>query len=187
MNYYAMKLEEGGRAAWELVIPVVITEKLTVWAFQEGRHVHVDVGARIPVVLRERGRVIDINLTARCVPVVSERVGALFGRIAPTDVQRIPACVGKADLEWEILNVLNLVDCLDYKKSTIDYYPADYPDREKAGQIFGIWQYFIRPAAVGGHHVFRVKDWTADVIVSEMVKDELENLGATGVSYEHVG
>jgi len=78
-----------------------------------------------------------------------------------------------------LIHVLNIVDCLDYEKSDIDYYDD--------GSIMGVWKYKLKKSKVGKYPIFRIKDLLLnDVFISEEVKNAIESSGLKGLNLEEV-
>lgn len=130
----------------------------------------------------------EINETgAFGIIVVSRRLGETIGSVADSQIQRIPVSIRGHDGEWDILNVLRLVDCLDHNRSVItSYYPEDFHRREYAGTPSGIIRLIIDPDRVGDEHIFRIKDWDGPVIVSECLRDAVEESATIGVRFQQV-
>jgi hypothetical protein len=78
------------------------------------------------------------------------------------------------------MNVLPCVDCIDEKASHIQYFPAKHA---KAGKPRSIYPLVLDPSRIGSHHIFHPKDWRVATIVSEDVKNALDEIGATGMEY----
>jgi hypothetical protein len=102
-------------------------------------------------------------------------------RTAPNDLQRIPVVIDGEQGGWEIINVLPCVDCIDRQASLMQYYPADHP--AKAGKPRGVIRLVLDPSRIGSHHIFHPKDWRVATIVSEDVRNALDEIGATGMEY----
>jgi hypothetical protein len=138
----------------------------------------------VPFRIQVPGRRVDYNPTAFLATVVSNRVAGILEGIAPNALQRIPAIVDGKTGEWEVINVLPCMDCIDQKASLIQYYPADHPT--KAGKPRGVIRLVLDPSRIGSHQIFRLKDWRVAIIVSNVVKTALVGVGATGIEYTHV-
>ncbi|WP_417388322.1 imm11 family protein [Gimesia sp.] len=134
----------------------------------------------VPFQVRVQGDAVDYNSTAFGCLVVSTRMGQIIEEISPDEIQRIPALVD-AEGDWEVLNLLHCVDCIDFERSDIQFYPDDHP--EKAGKPRGVKKLRISGASVGSCHIFRPRDWTVAEIVSEKVKQALEGNGIKGIEY----
>lgn len=132
----------------------------------------------------KKGPVMDFNRDSLEVPIVSRCLAEVIERSAGSDIQRIPASLNAAGGDWEVLNVLACVDCINHERSRITYYPDDDPHHP--GKPRGVLELIINPSETAGHHVFRISDWKVAVIVSEQVKTAVEAMGATGVQFTPV-
>lgn len=128
----------------------------------------------------------ELNITNFLTYVASERVATVIDGAAHDEIQLIPTAIEGDPDKWWILNVLSLVDCLDYEQSRIDYYPDDYRDKNRRGKPSGIRNLVIDPQRIGDHRIFLIKDWTVAVIVSEHLKKRLEDSGAVGLLFHPV-
>lgn len=124
------------------------------------------------------GKRVDYDSIPFAIPVVSRRFADVVSAITPRDIQRIPAIVAGDDGEWEVLNVLSRVDCIDLQRSWI----APTFRGEKPGKL-SVNRLIIDRTRVGDHQVFRAKDWEVAFIISAKVKQALEAMGATGIEY----
>jgi len=78
------------------------------------------------------------------------------------------------------------IDCLDFEQTEV--YRYKYSD-EPADPIFpqaSIFKLVIHADKVGDYHIFREKNNTRSIIVSEEVKRRLEAVGTTGVIFDPV-
>jgi uncharacterized protein DUF1629 len=177
---------EKGSGNWLLGIPWENEPNAwpDVWAFTRGERAVVD--RELVARVAEEGRHIEFNIAEFQVPIVSRRAGDILESMAPENVQRIPISIDKSEDDWEILNVLARVECLDRERSKIDYYPNDpLPDEdvERAGKPRGIRKLVIDPEKVGTHQIFRITDWEVAIIVSESVKDALQSAMVSGTFF----
>lgn len=118
------------------------------------------------------------------IPIVSRRVADYLSDIAPDDIQRVPAVLPGDPGEWELLNVLTCIDCIDHSRSTIQYYPPDHPS--KPGKPRTVIWLVLEESKIRGRHIFRPKGWEVKLIVSETIKDGLQALGATGLEFHRI-
>lgn len=188
MDYYELTFDESDDNSWELE---VLWQKPTgewfdVWAFSCGKV--VDQLDELRVAIFEPGHPVDFNLANFNIPIVSKRLGNLLESSFPADIQRIPISIG-LNTNWEILNVLNVVDCLDHERSVIDYYPTDADDetgpRSAASQRAprGVRLLRVDNKKTQDRNLFRIKDWTIPIAVSSHVKAVCEAAQITGASF----
>lgn len=157
--------------------------ELDVWAYRRGRR--IDDARPIPFEIVQEGVRQDFNVTPFSPTVVSRRMADVLASLAPDDIQRLPARVyGELAGDWEVVNVVTCLDCIDHRRSIITYYPPDH--RFHPGEPRGVLRLVVDPAPARDRHVFLPKGWPVAVIASQVVRDGLEEIGATGVRYEIV-
>jgi hypothetical protein len=128
------------------------------------------------------GKRVDYDVTSFSTVVVSRRFAEVVSSIAPNDIQRLPAVVEGDDGNWEVLNVIACLDCIDHQRSIItSYYPQNHP--EFPGEPDGVIRLMVDRSRIGDHQVFRPKGWTVAVIVSNTVRRALREIGVTGVEF----
>lgn len=76
---------------------------------------------------------------------------------------------------------LEHVECIDYERCKVQWYPEDFGFRPLAGQVEHVWGLKIRPEAVAGLHLFRVKGWPVSIIASEALLTAFHENDITGV------
>ena len=103
---------------------------------------------------------------------------------AEHDIQRIPAHVEADQGDWEVLNVLTRIDCIDPEKSIIQYYPPNHA--ENPSKPRGVVRLVLDAQRIGDHHVFRPKDWEIALIVSERVRNALKKAKVSGIEFRPV-
>lgn len=178
MQYFKLAMANEDR--WTLAIERQYPNgrDVDIWAYSMGQHAAEEA---VPFIVDVEGEVVDFNPTAFGSIVVSSEMAELLSRFASSEIQRIPAVVRGADGDWEVLNVVSVVDCIDHKRSKIQYFPLDHA--EKPGKPRGIMNLVLDPDRAKGHHVFKPMDWLVATIVSADVKSALENAGISGVEY----
>jgi hypothetical protein len=107
--------------------------------------------------------------------------------LAPDDVQLFPVTV-EGELERHfIVNAIKTVDCIDEaNREELQPYDQDDSAPERRGAYRWISGLRIDPAKTGGALVLRPMKFKTAFIVSEEVKNALEQAGNLGVSFEHV-
>ena len=132
------------------------------------------------------GRELAFNLGAFDMPVVSAVVADIVWRIAPLDVQcftiDIPGAVGS----YQILNAVCSLDCLDEERSEFTRWQAGDHRSDLIGQYRMISTIRIDPLRTHDHHVFRIRNFTIALLVSETVKDALVYIPNLGVLFDPV-
>ncbi|MFP2934744.1 imm11 family protein [Pyxidicoccus sp. 3LG] len=132
------------------------------------------------------GSPLDYSHGGLNVPIVHARVAKVFTELAPQDVQLIPVQVEDQTDPYFILVVTRLVRCIDEETSRIRRWTPEDGLPEKVGQYKSIENLHVDKARVGDARVFRPEGWKVDIIVSEELKEALERIRATGVTFTEV-
>ena len=82
--------------------------------------------------------------------------------------------------EYKIANLLDVVDALDLEHSQYDLFELD---NEK---IISVEKYALKEEMVFGHDIFRLKDDTIPIFISERIRDIIENNSLTGFAFIEV-
>jgi hypothetical protein len=191
MKYFALTQNFTAEMAHycRLSIPSKLPEGVwwDVWAFTKCSPAKAPP---YPFFVRKQGIELEVNFVPPWeIPVMSRRVAELVQKIAPSDVERIPVEITDVSGEWQILNVLTCIDCIDHSASHIDYYPAEmmpWEDQTKAGKPRGVRRLVINGDSVGNHHVFRPRDWTVTLVVSEQIRAALTDASIEGIRFIEV-
>lgn len=177
-SYFSMKI--GDESRWHLQILEKFTDgsAVNIWAY---RCRALSNPKPVPFRIQVEGKRVDFNPTAFSAIVASRRMADAIEAIAPMDIQRIPAIIEGQASDWEVVNILHCVDCIDYERSLIQYYPANHPT--KPGKPRGIIRLELDPSRISGVHVFHPEDWQVATIVSDVLKGALESICASGIEY----
>jgi hypothetical protein len=152
------------------------------WQFGDGRRVELACVPRFT--LSHVGVAVDFSQTGLGVPVVHGRVAAILERLALKDVQLLPARVEGQTEPWFILNVLRIIRCIDDARcGEVEYWKPEDGQPEKVGQYSYVHGLRVDPAKVGDAHIFRPWGWDVAIIVSDLLKQALEQEGITGMKY----
>lgn len=87
---------------------------------------------------------------------------------------------GVENTGYKIANLLDIVDALDLEHSKYDVFELD---DEK---IISVKKYALKEEMVQGHDIFRLKDYTIPIFISERIKDVIENNSLTGFAFIEV-
>ncbi len=109
----------------------------------------------------------------------------LRGILKPGVIQGIPVNVHGYPGGYEVLNVLDIVDCVDEDHSEFSLWTAEDGRPDRIGD-YRMSLLRIDPKRAEGHDLFRVKGWTIALICSEKIKDCLEKAGVTGIQFTSV-
>lgn len=145
---------------------------------------YVEIVGGLTISLRQAGTPLDFTLADLGMPVVRREIGELLTRIAPTEVQMIPAKVETQSVSYAIVNVIPVVRCLDEEKSEVMVWGESDGRPDKVGQYRMVTDMKIAPDRVGATQIFRIDGWKIALIVSQRVRDALS--GVKGAAFEEV-
>jgi hypothetical protein len=148
-------------------------EEIDPWQFKKGKAVELGCVPRFPIDVP--GRPLDFCWAAFSIPLVQARFVSLFERLGVRDVQFIPAWVEGHSEPSFILNALRIICCIDDARceEVQSWMPGDSrPD--KVGQYRAGHGLRIDPAKVEGACIFRPWGWTVALIISEDLKQAME-------------
>jgi hypothetical protein len=160
-------------------------QEIRTWLFERGEPAQVEGRMRIP--LHDPGKALDFSFVAgTTLPVVHARVAAIFEELAPGDVQLIPVDVDGQSQPYILLNITRVVKCIDDEASDeVRYVTPAHGLPDQIGEYRSVIGMRIDPTKVGDAQVFRTWGWVA-IVVSEVIKEALEELGATGPKFKEV-
>ncbi|MGZ3459613.1 MAG: imm11 family protein, partial [Archangium sp.] len=161
-------------------------QKLNEWMFKEGKPVAVHGRLKIPL-CGSNGTALDFSEAGIGVPLVSARAASLFVELAAADVQLIPVDVEAHAEPFYILVCTRVVKCIDDEKSgEVQYWKPEDGRPEMTGTYRAVHAMRIDPTQVGDAQVLRPWGYEVVLIVSEDIKQALENMGATGLKFTEV-
>ncbi len=186
MRYYriAQKFEEGIPSGHIDDMGMPFDEdgnELDPFLFTSGIPLH-DV-QRVALEVVVSGPPNDFILASFEIPIVHKRAIDSLMKLCPSDIQAIDVSMGFNDVDYSILNVLTLSDCIDRKKSRISYWKEEDGVPSKVGQFSSVDVLVIDPLLVGTHNCFRPVGWEVALLVSERVKEAFELLAIKGASF----
>jgi hypothetical protein len=173
MRFFSLMIADESR--WHLDLSSD-EAPLNIWLCQP-----IQVPHEITLHIFQEGRRVDYDQVSFAIPVVSGRLAQILEKIARDDIQRLPAIVKEDQGEWEVLNILACVDCIDHERSLITYYPSNHP--EKPGKPRGVMKLVLNPTRAGTHHIFRPRDWEIAVVVSDPLRAAMAEIGVSGVEF----
>lgn len=187
MRYFKLTEDVYIPNRWELGIPLGAQgQELGSSLLLRGSPLDVAGLARVP--LYQPGKALDFSLAdAGAIPVVRASVGTLLELLAPADVQLLSVEVETQRESYFLVNVLSIVKCIDDRASEeVSLWTEKDGVPEKVGTYFSVAGMRIDPAKVGTAKVFRTWGWHIALVVSEDIKQALEELGATGMRFTEV-
>ncbi|MGZ3459487.1 MAG: imm11 family protein [Archangium sp.] len=171
---------------WNLRGPVDSQgERIDTWQFKEGRV--LDIKGPIRLSMKPAGIALEFSL-AMGIPVVHHRVVSLFERLGlQKEVQFIPVEVEGQTEPWFILNALQVIRCIDDARSEeVFYWLPEDDEPERVGEYRNVRGLKVDPAKIGDANIFRPRGWLVVLIVSERVKQAMEEEGITGTEFIEV-
>jgi len=139
---------------------------------------------RVPFSIAVVGRPVDFNPTTFGALVLSKLAANLVSRLAEGHIQRIPAEIDAIN-DWEVVKVLAMHDCIDHRRSMIQYYPPDHESHPNEPR--GVLKLVLDPARIpADSHIFKPRGWLVTTIVSESLKNAFEEHEISGVEFNCV-
>ena len=86
-----------------------------------------------------------------------------------------------------ILNVVNLVKCLNEDQSSFTKWTEEDGRPDRIGDYRMVTKLRIDPKAAAGNRLFRVRGWEIALIVNDRVKDCIEGFSESGVTFQEAG
>lgn len=184
-RYFRIGADRNAHERWFLQSPITTPgEELDPRAFTRGAICLVQSTLTLP--LRRDGRPVNFNFGDFDMPVVSADIVDKLQDVFDLQLQRIPVHIAESVEKFDILNVLDEVDCIDAVKSVYTRWEANDGRPEKLGEFRMIIDLKIDPKCAHGHHLFRLKGWAIALIVSDQMKQALESLCVSGIEYNPV-
>jgi hypothetical protein len=155
------------------------------WQFRVGEPARLEGRVQLPI--KRPGTPLDFSHAAFSIPVVHIRVATLLLKLAPNDLELIPVGIDGQPDQFCILNATRLVRCIDdHASGEVRYWQPDDGRPEKTGQYRAVYRMRIDSSKVGNAKLFRTWGWTVALIVSEEIKEALEEIGTTGAKFKQV-
>ncbi|HEX2573346.1 MAG TPA: DUF1629 domain-containing protein [Polyangia bacterium] len=128
---------------------------------------------------RSRGKPVDIiqlmglglTFSGRAVEVLTPLVGDA--------IELLPLAYDGPG-HFQVVNMLDIVDCLDEDRSIIDR-------RYSNGTIASVQKYVFKPGSTEGHHLFKCKQFDLHNLVSAEFKALVEENGLIGAYFTPIG
>jgi len=136
-----------------------------------------------------RGHPLDYTrISGDCVPVINVRVAEILKRLAPGNLELIPAEVDGFPEPYFVLNVLAERRCIDEEASAeVEKFTEEdrevFPDQ--VGEYRQVYGLKIDKSKVQGAKMFWTWGWVA-LIVDEEIKNAFEAARVTGVKFVEV-
>lgn len=176
MEYYLIMLDgEKGDNKYIFAEPCADVEDQ--YMFQNGKIIKEWEPMQFECDLRKGSVVIEYLGNSFGWDIFSEKALELLGDLINNDVQLLPVKVinkatGQEIGKYFVVNVLPFLDALDLENSVYNYYDIDIDGRKE--KWLSVIKYGIKKAKVAEHHIFRLKESSSDVFVSEKFKKIVE-------------
>ena len=182
MNYYQVIDDPSLSRRWFLKSPTDATgQPVNPESFRVARHFNAPTPLTISV--RRDGEPVDWTFADFDMPVVGENVGTVLKEIAGETITLFPARVVGFNGAFCVFNALVCRKCIDEARSEfIKWLPED-GRADKVGQYRQVTKLRIQREAVQGLDIFRIDGWRIALIVSDLVKASIKELGASGISF----
>ncbi|MFY0576169.1 imm11 family protein [Cystobacter fuscus] len=185
-KYYKLSDDVAVPGRWELG-KLCDARGEEIWPALLMRGEPAQIEGRIRVPVKMAGQPLDFSHAAFGIPVVHVRVAAVFMDLAGNDAQFFPVDIEGDSEQYRILNVTQVVKCIDDQASEeVRYWKPEDGRPEKTGQYRAVYGLRIAPSKVGEARVFRTWGWTVALVVSEELKDALDRIGASGTKFKEV-
>jgi hypothetical protein len=154
MKYFRIQLDPR-YVSWYLSGPVDENrQRVDPRLFTYGEEFAGPLPSEIPV--GEGGPRADFNFAAFDMLVVNESINAAIA--AAPRIQRFPVQIEGGIAGYEILNVLEVVECFDFEQSKFTVRTESDGNPVQAADLFGVFKLRIDPARATGHAIFRVAE-----------------------------
>jgi hypothetical protein len=159
------------------------------WQYTDGQRLDATGIAESPTfrIAQPAGSPLDFNISGLGTPVVPERVVRIFERLRVKDVQFLPARIASLAEPWFILNVTRVVRCIDDARCRqVNYFRPEDGQPDKVGTYRAVHGMRIDPTKAEGARIFRTWGWLVAIIVSQDIKEALEQEHVTGAKFIEV-
>lgn len=183
-RFFVLRDDRSPRPRWHLgLIQGEQGQKIDPWQFEDGTWLELGCVPRFP--LKHPGPPLEFTWAALSIPVVHGRFVQVFERLGLLqEVQFIPAQVEGHPGPYFILNALSVIRCIDDARCEgVLYWKPEDNRPDKQGEYRAVYGLKVDPSKVGGARVFRPWGWRVVLLVSEDVKQALEDAGITGARF----
>lgn len=144
----------------------------------------LDIQGPLYLPKRQDGQPLAFTLADFDMPVVREDLAATIAKIAPAELQRIPVAVEGESDNYEILNALRVVDCLDYDHSKVTLWNDGDGRPDKVGLPRMVTDLRVDSDRIGTTRLLRVAHWRIALVVSQNIAECIREY--SGVRLEQV-
>ncbi len=183
-QFFEIDPNDKDTTRWYLGQPATPDGKALPGAFRKGRS--WPDSCPLTVEIRQAGVPASFNHSGFAEYIVMiDLMNRLRGILNPGVIQGIPVSVEGNSEQYEVLNALDIVDCVDEEHSYFSRWTAEDGRPDRIGD-YKMTTLRIDPERAKGRDLFRVKGWAIALICSEKVKQCLEDAGVTGIRFTPV-
>jgi hypothetical protein len=146
----------------------------------------LDLRPPLTISIRYDGEPLDWTFADFDMPVVSKRTADLLRSICGDDFQSFDATIEGYNGDFEVLNILKVIGCLDEQKSDILFWKEEDGRPDKVGQYRQVANMRIDSSQIGGANMFRIAGWEIALIVSEHIRRAFIDHKISGVRFVEV-
>lgn len=157
--------------------------QIDLWAFTSAQR-YLGLSSSITIPVYRQGLPLDYTENAFGTPILSDRAVPVFQELGGDAVQLLPVTIPGLRSPYWILNVVESRGCVDETLSNFEKVPEDDPVRpDRAGQYRIITKLVINGGDPTLPQVFRIQGSLRDLVVGEMIKQEVQRKGLTGIRF----
>jgi hypothetical protein len=138
------------------------------------------------VPIDQTGREVAFNLAAFDMPVVTEQLARTVRSISPGEVESFPVTIGTSLPGFVILNAVCREAAMDESRTEILRWKPEDGRPDKVGRYRTVTNLAIDAARTHNRHIFRVYDWEIALIVSERLREALNDIEDLGITFSPV-
>jgi len=184
-KFYRLLADPEATSRWHIKAPVdALKNEVDARLFTQSTKYQGSLSLVMP--LRRRGDLVDFNFGDFDMVVTPEGLNVELEHMLSPQIQRIPVKIENGGRGFEILNVLDVVKCVDEQRSEFTKWTNSDGRSDKVGKFRMITRLRIDAKAASAHHLFRVAEWPIALIASEDIKSFLEARAVTGITFELV-
>jgi hypothetical protein len=187
MRYHELFFDSRLREQWVLADPIDAQgEEIEPWQFFSGSPLSLSGTPRIA--LATPGRALDFSFTTLSIPIVHARLVPLFERLGlQQQIQFLPVEVMGRTEPYFIANVLRIIPCIDDARcERVEYWRPEDGAPDRVGDYRLVRGLRIDPSQAGDADIFRPRGWSSVLLVSERLKQALEDQQVGGLRFTGV-